>query len=616
MHTPTPIPSPTARRPRGGFTITELMISVALVLILTLAIGLIFRTTSETIGKSQATGQVTRNLDAVRTALQIDFTGTDSIDHDPLTDGEGILPHTQAPFFIISSSYAATWLNQEDFEADADLEATYDPTAPTRNDWVTAALTLDTNGDGDEADSADFVAPLRYGRRTFRTDTFGMFVKGNFESQTGRDGAFLTTFDRPSAYVWYGHLRIFNNDYARLDRSDAHGVPGLPFARINYNTSSSGLIGLPNVNNQFADQFALGRMAILLSPYNATVSPSTSENSIVDDDGNFVNFLYHGWDSPTDATDGALSPLTYATVVRSGEDPEAQGPQESGTDVTLYRSRYDIAATTPTEFRERLAFVTDPLAAGASYYRGPFVPGDQDSRTPTASSFENTWWYNFFASYNIRFWANPFGQQPFDSKGMGQRFHFLAPTARQFVVEYAGDYVTQDRNFGTATFGDVLQVEPDGEIDFVVRPGGQVEPRFYGFPRDVDGDGVIPGAVAALEQSGDVVPLRTFIHATLGATLTADGFAGAGVPASFPHERLYPLADPPSGNYGDAGATPAPFVSSYTCAWGPVDIDAQNTAPFDFPLGPKLIRIVVEASDDDGKLEQPLQTEVVFRIPE
>lgn len=586
------------------------MISVALVLLLTLAMGLIFRTTSETISKATALNQTVRNLDAATKTMQVDIPGTDTIDRDPFTDDSGILPSSEAPFLIITSQYAATWPNQAAFDADA--RANYDPTAPTLVDWYEDALTVDLDNDGEEAGNETTLQSALglLGRRAFRTDTIGFFSRGVFSSQTGQNGAFTTPIAKENAFIWYGHLRLFNNDYSRLDRSDAHGAPGLPLTQLSF--SGSGLNGLENVNNRFADQFALGRMAILLSDFNATVAGSPTPNTIVDDNGSFINFLWHAWRTPTDGTNTATSPLTYASLVRFGTNPgTGPGPQESGTDVTAYRARYDVAGVTATQFRERLTFLTNPAAP----LRRPYVPGDVDGRMPQAPSFASTWWYDLFASYNQRFWANPFGQSPFDAKTMSQRFHYLVPAARQFAVEYAGDYFTQDNNPANATYGDVLQVEPDGIVDFVITLSGARQTRFYGFPRDVDGDGLFAG-LDDIANSTDVAPLRTVARAFLGNTIDLDGWPGGSIPASFPHEKLYPLVAPPAAYGVDALTTPEPFRDTYTCAWGPTEFDGTNAAPFDFNLSPKLIRIVIEATDTGGRLEEALSTEVVFRVPD
>jgi hypothetical protein len=236
-----------------------------------------------------------------------------------------------------------------------------------------------------------------------------------------------------------------------------------------------------------------------------------------------------------------------------------------------------------------------------------------------------------------RVYINPFGQQPFDSNTMGQRTHYLTPAARQFIVEYAGDYFIQDAD------GRILGLGPDGITDFYRDVLNRRAIRFYGFPRDVDGDGDIElfqestnpnadygsapvtGDVSVPNNpftSPDVVPLKDHLRYASG---------DADTPVVFPHEKIVPRPD--GGNYnastlvpqlleygtqrtGTASNTPRPRDGIYLTAWGPDELDGNFPAPFDFPLGPQLIRIIIEVGDPDGSLDQPVVTELVFRVPD
>src|SRR5690606_8017926 len=133
--------------PRRGFTLTELMISLVMVLLLVLAVSRIFSVTATTIGKGNATGEVIRGLDAARIALQIDFTGTDGITYGGFTDDSGILPGPRQPSIILYSTSIPAFLSERDMAADID----FDPTAALGNQQL-AMMTLDVNADGDESD--------------------------------------------------------------------------------------------------------------------------------------------------------------------------------------------------------------------------------------------------------------------------------------------------------------------------------------------------------------------------------------------------------------------------------------------------------------------------------
>ena len=642
------LPKTQPRPRRRGFTITELMISVALVLILTLAIGLIFRTTTESIGKSQATSEVTRNLDAITGALKIDFTGTDSIDNDAFTDAGGILPNSEQVAIVISSFYVPTWANEAQADADdedyrAILEEPNEGVA--LNAWMSAVGTYDRDGSG--TDDAT-VEALLYGTRSFRTDLLTFGARGQFASQTStRDQGFSLPYETSKAMMVWGHLKVFNNNYGLVNRLGGYGLPGEPLVAN----------GISNVNNVFADQFVLGRFALLFGEPNAS-STGAANDYIQASDGSSVPFVRRIWTTPEDTSTSDVLPFGSAALVSryystestidliQPDDPSPNDPPEDSNMVNRVRlnwGRTDVLGSTAAELRDRLAFVGQetPSAAYPTYSRAAFSrttadgTGDPYDRKPAAADARlgggtinnQSWWEVWFTSNDDRVWINPFGQQPFDAATMGQRFHYVAPAARQFIVEYAGDYLEQAADGTIADVnGNGTVIEPDGQIDFVVDVAGRRSPRFYGFPRDADGDRDIelydssdPSTpVLGRYRSPDVVPLKDMVGISGGAESVANN-ATAALP--FPHEKLVPIVD---RTLVYTTATIAAYTGRYVCAWGPDELDgnfsndayAPASTNFGFPLGPKLIRIVVEASDTDGKLETPLSTEVVFRVPD
>ena len=139
------------------------------------------------------------------------------------------------------------------------------------------------------------------------------------------------------------------------------------------------------------------------------------------------------------------------------------------------------------------------------------------------------------------------------------------------MVEYAGDFVTQTSvdpysGLSDERDGEVTAVVPDDKIDFVVIPDAKTKTRihnirWYGLPRDTDGDGIVRGYQGGRRNNEmpDVVPLRD-------VRLTAPGSPGE---AKF--ERMYdPTGKPrlplPAG--GDYTRSMAPDAS-YVVAWGP-----------------------------------------------
>jgi prepilin-type N-terminal cleavage/methylation domain-containing protein len=638
-------------RRRGGFTLTELMIAVVLVLFLTSAMGLIFGTTSRAIEKGEAVGEVTRKLDSVRSALAQDFTGRDRIDFDVQTDLGGVLPLSRQPAIIISSNYVTTWRNEEDADADADDWTT----ATTVNNWVAAALTADTDGDGTEDipyNASEFSRSFALtGDRSFRTDQLTLGVAGHFVSQTGAGvNGFASEVTADHAMVYYGHLRVFNNNLNVVNDTDGYGMPGVPATG-----SNGGFVNdaEENVNNRFADQFILGRFALLLKESNrlAPVIGSYSEADyefrreyIVDGLGNPVPFIRRSWTTPQDEDpnggDNSVTPLSSGATafLFNPTSNEVDEYQPNGATNPLRYGNVDIANVSASALRERLASVTltDPATTGRGGTGTPVLangrfpfreddqwePTDAQNRVPRPGFRNNSgaaWWEDWFYTDATRIWINPFAQSPLTAAGTAGRSHLLLAGAHSFVVEYAGDYFAQDPINGAPT-----ALGPDGTLDFIVDPAGIRSVRFYGFPRDVDRDGDVklhdqPGN-ANDYGSKDVLPLKDFADPAL--------IAGAPNPLVFPHEKILPrpwnngpinrittyatrVNDP---DYGGGDDTPPPYEGRYVCAWGPDELDGNFPAPFDFPLGPRLLRIVVTAVDGEGKLAEPLVAEYVFSL--
>ena len=664
------------RRRPTGFTLTELMISVALVLVLTLGIGLIFRTTSRTIGAATNAATAVRGTDAVRTTLAADMTGGESIGSDALVDAAGILPNSEQVAIVISSMYVPTFLDEADADSDVtDWRAiqTLTNADTARNQWAAAAGTLDANADGDETDVGDVVSPLDYGRRTFRADLLSFGARGSFASQTGTgEGGAITPFQASNALMIYGHLRVFNSQYALQNSTNAYAAPADPI--IAASVPALGGANSINSNNLFADQFVLGRFALLLSDFNAEKPPASAtqpwfQTSFIKVPGGGIRpvaFLERTWLTATETGTADIAPFRVDTNARrffdlngnnvadasdvvdritAFERAESQPPPPPNSPLALLNwGRYDVAAASAGDLRDRIEFVaaTDPAELRA-YSRAPFrrtaATGtrDQYDRKPAASdplpapltgTVNGTpWWDAWFTTNNTRVWANPFGQQPFNARALGQRSHQLQSAVRQFVVEYAGDYLTQN-----ATTGAITGVGPDGAIDFYIDSFGRYGTRFYGFPRDVDGDGDIalePAAgLAGAYRSPDVLPLKDMVGFDTAGNLS---FAATATPLPFPHEKMLPITARTLAYRSPAApAAPLPAAygagteSRYVCAWGPDELDgafvtddhAPATVRFDFPLGPKLIRVVVEAGSPDGPLAEPIRSELVFRVPE
>jgi hypothetical protein len=241
-------------------------------------------------------------------------------------------------------------------------------------------------------------------------------------------------------------------------------------------------------------------------------------------------------------------------------------------------SRYDLANTSIVQFRQILA----------RYAAAPNpIP-----------------WHHLIAP--MQFQADPEPGRPLTPAGAARTVPIFLPHCSNFVVEYAGDFLTQDRDdpyFPTpeqlaTEDGTVLRAEPDGVVDFVVLADGSRNVRWYGLPRDTDGDGAVPGGKSHNNQMPDVVPLRD-IRRTARARPARD---------EAPFERMLdarglPRLPLPRG--GDYAKSMAPDAT-YVVAWGPDTAAAPR---------PSMIRIVFTIDDPSGRLPSPQTYQYVIKLP-
>ena len=631
-------PSRPARPSRRGFTLTELMISLALVLLLTLAMTRIFGVTTRAISKGNAIGEVTRGLDAVRTTLAADMTGADyGVGYDPASDAQGILPLNKQPAIIIYSTSAPTFLNAADQKSDSDGNP----------------LTIDRDNDGmDEA--TPVFSQYQVGRRFFRTDTLSFFAAGQYKAQASLNpGAFISDVTSNSAWIWYGHGRVYDGS-GGVNKSAAYLRPG------------QGTVAT-NPRNFYASDFILVRNSLLLKAPSDHDGDATTAATVVSENNTPVLFARARWDveQPTapanlysgstrkypdlgplmyDSSDGNDSPISIFAKGATGSKPgdkdhkvatddplnpyvnQGTGVPATAARYTVQQSRVDVAGVDAAAFRERLRAVqsidSTLVATGAT--NGPLRFNSGGNSTPA------TWYDTLFArsgnrTNQFRFWINPFLIRPLDAGETSQATSPLLTGATQFIVEFAGDFVTQN------AAGATTDNQPDGVIDFNISAGSVRSTRWYGMPRDVDGDGIIPGpgtgnTSAPFLNSPDTRPLGDF--------LIAGGVGGRGmsVDTGMPFEKrlpgTYTSGNPETlGSRGGitdyvAAGRATDFDCSYLVAFGPGDFDGdlyptatQTAALTGIPLRPSLIRVITVAVDRQAKLEEPLSQELIFRVP-
>ncbi len=278
-----------------------------------------------------------------------------------------------------------------------------------------------------------------------------------------------------------------------------------------------------NDNNRYASQWALGRVAMLIKDSPTAADGFVARNAVATPDLTPLAFRN---------TSGAASPnLTF---------------------------RYDVAQTSIARYRSDLI---DAINAGANWVNS-CVFGDAGGTVVG------------------RYQVNPYQLRPLTAAAAAQQVPIFVPACTQFIVEFAGDFVQQNPTTGayedTDSPPDGNFVGQDGRIDTV--PGTN-QIRWYGLPRDTNGNGILTAA------DGDVVPVRDL--------------AG---PQTFEHSLPTTSVPTATAGYLDPSIT---SINRYIAAWGPGD---QNR--------PKMIRItlVIDRPEAEGKLFDGQSFEYVFNV--
>jgi type II secretory pathway pseudopilin PulG len=543
-------------RHRSAFTLVEVMISVALVLFLIIGVNQVFKMTADTVGAGQRMSANVRDNRAAQGVLFNDL--NNAVTQSP-------------PIFWIASSRTSAFRNRADRES-AKAFATGGTEVDIRK--------IDLNDNGIEGEPpativGEQISPATYNFRSHRTDRMGFFARGIFQRQTGNDGTFASPTRSEEAYIWYGHLKLHDNSQAYADVN--FRPPGnLPTENI-----------ATNPNNLDAASFALGRNVILMRDPN---------------DGNFPAEVHYPRLPPVPPPSSG-TPVDYNLNLRpfTFDAP----PSNGDANARIQTSRYDLAGITIAQFTQD----TTERSLGSS--RNGSLPA------------EPQWWQGFLyqgsyialtgphpAAEDFRYHADRFFARPLDAEKASRMAPILLSGCSQFIVEFAGDFVTQENDATNANYGDVTSGSgPDGITDFVVAVVGGVNvrsTRWYGMPRDVAGDpnkGGPDGHVFrgnAANPSVDVVPLR-------------DVRGAASAFERYVDQQLLPPTGA-GGDYLDPAAGMAPDAR-YDCVWGP-DLFA-STNPLivtNNPL-PQMLRITFVLDDPTGRLAEGQVYEYVITLP-
>jgi type II secretory pathway pseudopilin PulG len=519
----------------SAFTLIELMISIALVVFLMAGINTVFTYTTQAVGGGMALATATRDSRAAQATLSQDFSNFVANGSDS----------TSSACTIITCSAIPAFRNKQD----------------ELGSKTGKPLEIDLNGDGTEGDSAvpgEIISPVTYNFRNHRTDTISFFARGLFPRQTGNDGTYVADMSSQEAWIWYGHLWLPDNSGNWLNTNP------------NTNSTLPGQGGSASVNpnNYYASQFLLGRQAILLR------QPTGG----------------HILDKPGGTNQAYFSNLSHGS-----------GSVDSTTATTIETSRYDLAGLT--------------------------ISGMQKFFISYCAANPTNWWDPSHSYLIYNFQANPFVSKPLTSQQMAQSSPIFLQGCSQFMVEFAGDFVTQNNDpndsnnavVGTAavpvasdgTYGDVQSATGDGVVDFVVDKSGDLSAgktnpalwrrqiRWYGLPRDTDGDGKAVGTSAAGNNGLlDVVPVRDVARTCIYGNLTSfTGFTWE----SFSSNMSAPLADYANTS---SGISPTSGSPSYTVTLGP------NNDP-----RIKMIRITITLDDPNGRLTDGQTYQYVYTLP-
>jgi hypothetical protein len=271
-------------------------------------------------------------------------------------------------------------------------------------------------------------------------------------------------------------------------------------------------------------------------------------------------------------------------------------PASNDSSTVISDARYDLIGTTISDFKRLLTtYVTHTkYNIGGSAVGGAWTPQDWWTALPTDPGT---------SIGTGRFRCNPYPTKPLDARKAAQTAPILLNNCTQFIVEFAGDYVTQADVIGTPSTSKVTAVAPDGILDHYYDPATGVRHiRWYGFPRDLNGDGHIAGFVAGRtnDQLVDVVPVR---DVALTCTTGVPYYTQNPNPLAFERHMApldLPLSLPAASDY----TVSVSKGEYYTAAWGPNDTNR-----------PKMIRIIATVDDPNGRLSDGQTFEYGINLP-
>ena len=512
----------TRRRPQRcsfgdpAFTLVELMVSIAMVLIIILGVNAIFKMASDTVNGGTAMSAAVRDARAAQTVLY------DDLRTAVINDG---------PMLLIRSERVPAFRNAADEAADVDGN-------PLTQDFD------NNNTEGEPNVPGELTPPLVFNNRNHRVDRLSFFSNHLYRRQTGTSSSSRTQFvdvgSSNEAYIWIGHLDQpdFKTPLTGSRGRFAHRGPG----ELPKDT---------NPNNYYATDWVLGRVVTLLREQ--PVPPGTPAAEA-------PNYF--------DDPDPSASPPTLVPLTPEGIAKERDS---DGVRDRFSWSRYDIAQTSIGGFRQKLStFIT---AAGTAAHditpRDPstwyeLLGGEWGSGKNSARFQGYPYPDRPLTPYGVARTA------PVFLRGCTQ---FIVEYAGDYLKQdpengaIIGTYV--DGTLGVDGVVDYMYV---ADIPF---PGAAAQSvrkiRWYGMPRNVDprddanGPMILGGTSGSTKPNTlvDVVPLRDLLTA-----------AGANIPENF-FEHFEGI--PGMGNYATrTGVETDPHKMRYYAAWSPDDLKSGS----------------------------------------
>ena len=493
-----------------AFTLVELMVSIAMVLIIILGVNAIFKMASDTVNGGMAMSAAVREARGAQTVLYDDFRTA------VINDG---------PFLLIRSEWVPAFRNAADEQSDRDG-------LPLTQDFD------NNNTEGETGVPGEITPPLVYNNRNHRTDRVSFFSNHLYRRQTGTHNGTTSRFvdvgSSNEAYVWIGHLDQpdFRTPLSGTPRRFAHRGPGETPKDL-------------NANNYYATDWVLGRVVTLLTE--VPVPPGTATSAA-------PNYF----DDPS-----LITPTSTADLVPLGPEGRSKERDADGVQDQFSWSRYDMAQTSVSRFRQKVA---DFIA-----YRGHNITPEPSTWYEILAGEWGTGKNSArFQGYPFPDRpVTPYGvarTAPVFVRGCTQ---FIVEYAGDYLAQADNGSVVGTYLNGPQGVDGQVDFLPIVDQPFAAAPAQSVRKiRWYGMPRnvhpwdDLPAGPVISGAPASDPKQGnlyDVIPLRDLLEAS-----------GASVPANF-FEHFDGL--PAQRNYADRSAVdPDPRKTRYYAAWGPDDL--------------------------------------------